>query len=372
MVAVVERINGQPRSPADWQAIQGEIAAIKKVAPEMWYAEYLRNLAAELASKGRRSKDGKIVLRGAAPDDPAVQRAWAPAPASGPASRAARRAPADSPSPGSSVGQRGTPINGWQVWDTPSFRILHANEAVATEAARIAEATRQSQQRLWTGRDDSPAWQPRCDIYLYPSAAVFQTVTGQPADSPGFSTMGLDAGRVVARRVNLRADHPNLLKAILPHEVTHVVIADLFPNVQVPRWADEGMAVLAEPANEQALRVADLVSPLANGQVFAASDLVAMDYPDAKYWSLYYAQSVSLTRYLVELGTPAQFVEFIRRGQREGYPAALKAVYQLDSLDALQQNWLAYARGQVDATRVAGTLAAPPEGAAAAESTTRR
>ena len=62
-------------------------------------------------------------------------------------------------------------------------------------------------------------------------------MTGQPEDSPGFSTMGLNAGKVVARRVNLRADHPNLVPAIVPHEVTHVVLADLWlpANVDTAR-----------------------------------------------------------------------------------------------------------------------------------------
>ena len=39
---------------------------------------------------------------------------------------------------------------------------------------------------------------------------------------------------------------------------------------------------------------------------------MAMDYPAAKDWSLYYAQSVSLTRFLVEQGAPEQFVQFVR------------------------------------------------------------
>ncbi len=38
---------------------------------------------------------------------------------------------------------------------------------------------------------------------------------------------------------------------------------------------------------------------------------MAMDYPDAKDWSLYYAQSVSLTRFLVEQGPPEQFIQFV-------------------------------------------------------------
>ena len=88
-------------------------------------------------------------------------------------------------------------------------------------------------------------------------------MTGQPEDSPGFSTMGMNGGRIIARRVNLRADHPTLLPAVLPHEITHVILADLFPTQQIPRWADEGMAVLSEPADEQQRRAADLDEPLA-------------------------------------------------------------------------------------------------------------
>ncbi len=52
------------------------------------------------------------------------------------------------------------------------------------------------------------------------------------------------------------------MTAILPHEVTHVVLADLFTTQQIPRWADEGIAVLAEPNAEQEIRAAELQEPL--------------------------------------------------------------------------------------------------------------
>ena len=40
---------------------------------------------------------------------------------------------------------------------------------------------------------------------------------------------------------------PNLLACVVPHETTHLVLGDLFADAPLPRWADEGMAVLAEP-----------------------------------------------------------------------------------------------------------------------------
>ena len=41
-------------------------------------------------------------------------------------------------------------------------------------------------------------------------------------------------------------------------------------------------------------------------------------YPSAEAWNLYYAQSVSLTPFLVEQGNPEQFVSFVRSAQRKG------------------------------------------------------
>jgi hypothetical protein len=152
----------------------------------------------------------------------------------------------------------------------------------------------------------------------------------------------MNGGRIVARRINLRADHPNLIRAILPHEITHVVLADLFATQQIPRWADEGMAVLAEPTSEQELRAADLDKPLADGKLFRLTDLMVMDYPDGKYWSTYYAQSVSLTRFLVDQGSPTQFIDFVQNSQRKGIDTELKRIYKIDGLSDLQTRWLAH------------------------------
>lgn len=344
MADVVKRINARPGTPAEWKAIQAEIEEIRRLSPKNWYAEYLRGLVADRSgSSTGKARSKAPVLRGAQPDD-----STAPADSARPAIRPVSNreiAPTTLNATGD-VGRQGAPVGNWLVWETPSFRILHSDETLAKSVARIAEATRDSQIRRWTGTAAQAAWSPRCDIYIYPSAALFAQMTGQPEPSPGFSTMGLNAGQVVARRVNLRADHPNILKAILPHEVTHVVLADLFTTKQIPRWADEGMAVLAEPDNEQELRAADLAEPLRSGRLFRVADLLTMDYPDGRYWALYYAQSVSLTRYLVETGSPAKLVEFLRAVQGSNLDSELKRHYGVDGVDDLQRRWLAHVRSR--------------------------
>ena len=235
----------------------------------------------------------------------------------------------------------------WQVHETPNFRIYHCDPALAEQAAAVAEATRTEQARQWKSTATRTPWSPRCELYLYPTARSYAEATGQPQMSPGISTMSNNGVRVLSRRMNLRADNPLVLTTTLPHEVTHIVLADLFIVQTIPRWADEGIAVLAEPAAEQHHRQADLKEPLDAGRVFKVAQLMTMDYPDPKDWRLFYAQSVSLTLFLVEQGPPERFIQFVRDSQRMGPEAALRDVYQIDGLAALQERWLDYARKHV-------------------------
>src|SRR3954453_7390116 len=106
------------------------------------------------------------------------------------------------------------------------------------------------------------------------------------------------------------------------------------------------MAVLSEPPAEQQHRAADLARPLADGRLFKVDDLMRMDYPEGKFWGLYYAQSVSLTRFLVEQATRAQFIQFVQRSQQNGAEAELRKIYKIDGFKDLQTRWLAYARSK--------------------------
>jgi hypothetical protein len=242
----------------------------------------------------------------------------------------------------------------WQVHETPNFRIYHCDPSLAQRAAEVAESVRAAQAKRWASPVARASWSPRCDLYLYPNSRDYARETGQPENSPGISTIANNGIRVLSRRMNLRADYPQMLTTILPHEVTHIVLADLFVARQIPRWADEGLAVLAEPLREQHLRAAELQGPLQSGALFDLAQLMTMDYPEAKDWSLYYAQSVSLTRYLVEQGPPEKFVQFVRESQRIGPEPALRSVYQIEGLPQLHERWLEYARSQVAVATAGG------------------
>ncbi len=383
MKAVVRRINANPRSMREWDAIETEVRAIQQLTPKNWYGEYLMNLVTETRrSRRRRSPSaGNMVVRGSSPDgpEPAIQppgrrrplrsretpnaRPTAPPSPALPSARdpslilpgSLALPEADgSPSAGAADAPQATNGVRWQVHESPNFRVYHHNRRLAEQAAEVAESVRSAQARRWETAATQSEWTPRCELYLYANGKEFAEATGQPATAPGLSTISNDGSRVVARRMSLRADNRLLLTATLPHEVTHVVLADLFAAQPIPRWADEGLAVLAEPETELRHREADLKGPLDEGRVFEAGRLLAMDYPDPKDWRLFYAQSVSLTRFLVDQGSSARFIQFLRESQRIGTEAALRNVYQIEGVAALHERWLDYARKQAD-TEIAST-----------------
>jgi hypothetical protein len=235
----------------------------------------------------------------------------------------------------------------WQIHETPNFRIYHCDPALAERAAAVAESVRTAQAKRWGSAATRKPWSPRCELYLYPTARSYAEATGQPQSSPGHSNMSNDGVRTLFRRMSLRSDNPLLLTTTLPHEVTHIVLYDMFTAQPIPRWADEGLAVLAEPPNERRLRQAELKEPLEAGRTFKVGQLMTMDYPDPRDWRLFYAQSVSLTLFLVEQGPPERFIQFVRDSQRIGAEAAVRDVYHIEGLAALQEQWLDYARERV-------------------------
>src|SRR5207244_12762775 len=124
-------------------------------------------------------------------------------------------------------------------------------------------------------------WQPVCEVYLHASAADYVRNTKKEADSPGHATVEVKNGAVARRRLDLRADVPSTLGCVIPHETTHLVLADLFADPPLPRWADEGMAVLAETRSQIDRHSRTLHSCRQQGQLVPLAQILGRaDYPD--------------------------------------------------------------------------------------------
>jgi hypothetical protein len=243
----------------------------------------------------------------------------------------------------SAIPVRHTPREGqgWALVETANFRVFHATtEEKAARAARLAEAARTALARKWLG--EVPAnWSPRCDIYLHPTVNGYTRDTKAPAALPGHSRIGLKDGKVVSRRIDLRMDDPNLWLSTLPHEATHVILAGHFGLHHLPRWADEGIAVLSESRERPRMHTQILPNARREGQLFRLETLIKLDdYPDARRVPIFYAQSVALVEFLVKRGGPVVLTRFIRDGLDSGHESALKKHYGYSSFAELEQEWL--------------------------------
>lgn len=258
-------------------------------------------------------------------------------------------------SPAVSVRHR-DPVNGWSVAETTNFRIFHNQSTeYAERVARIAEKTRLDMQRKWFGTAED--WKPICDIVLHNTADEYSQRTHESRNSPGHSTIKSEGGKVVVRRIDLHWDDPNLLVAVLPHEATHVVLAGRFGSRLVPRWADEGMAVLTEPREKVERHLRNLPQHRQDQTLMSLRQLVQLeDYPEPRRIGAFYAESVSLVDFLCKKAGPQVFTHFLRDGMQGGYERALQQHYGYRDFADLEKEWTRFAfQGEaVSPIKVAG------------------
>jgi hypothetical protein len=231
---------------------------------------------------------------------------------------------------------------GWYVLETCNFQICcEQSESHAKDLAEHAESLRDSLELKWLGEPTASAWRPACQILLYASKRSYVAAVGRGSEhTVGSSLVTVDKGQITSRRIDLLGDQTEFLTAALPHELTHVILRDRFTSTPPPRWADEGMATLADTQGKQGRHHQDLMDAIADGGLFRAANLLAMDdYPSPNRYGAFYGESVSLTEFLVKRASPQQFVQFIERAKIEGYDEALEKCYGIYGCVALDHEW---------------------------------
>lgn len=224
--------------------------------------------------------------------------------------------------------------------ETASFRIQGSGPREYLEQlGRAAEQYRHELFNRWSG-PPAADWQPKCDVVLHASDASFSQATGLPVSYGGVAQVTLQAGRVTARRVDLRSDTTEQLHQLLRRELMHVVLADLFPQQAPPRWAIEGMAVRVTGTAEVDRYRRTLLRLLHNGETLPLATLLAYrDCPPERV-TPFCCQSVCLTDFLIQTGGGERnFTLFLRDAQRYGLTSALKRQYGFDTPTALEAAW---------------------------------
>jgi len=158
----------------------------------------------------------------------------------------------------------------------------------------------------------------------------------------GATSFAFDNGQVLHQQMQVEGTLERVLNSVLPHEVTHTVFAYHF-RCPLPRWADEGGAVLSEDDVERD-RHDKMVRQILNGgrAIPLRRLLVLKEYP-SEVMALY-AQGYSVTSFLVGKSSRPAFLNFVADAMRGGWDAALQRHFQIRNVEELEQAWLTHLR----------------------------
>lgn len=163
-------------------------------------------------------------------------------------------------------------------------------------------------------------------IYLAPSAAVFDSLTGGRVPEWGAGVA------IPALRWIVLPTYPAPGPAVrdpavtLRHELAHLALHAYLPS-PIPRWFDEGYATYTSGGWDQAaawqIRLAFLLGRAPR------LDSLTLDWPrGAEQARLAYLLSASAVQYLLEIGGEAGFAALLSTWREEGsFDAALRRVY---------------------------------------------
>lgn len=189
----------------------------------------------------------------------------------------------------------------------------------------------------------------RIDITFYSSSDEYLRATGLTRETPAMSQIDFRRGTadVIRARVSIHQDNArNHLSQLLPHEVTHVILAELIPGKVAPRWIDEGLACLSEDRETIGRYIHRALQALRTNTILSTQYVMERsEYPEPNARELFYSQSVALTSFLLSLGKASQFVCFAHHALSHGssYEQALGRYYAISTYAACDiafRRWL--------------------------------
>lgn len=183
-------------------------------------------------------------------------------------------------------------------------------------------------------------WSPKCLVVVHGSLGSYLQAVPGGDQTVASAWVETEAGKVVTRQIDVRGDRADWMEGGVAHELVHILAADRFIDVPMPRWAEEGMALLADPHRKQQLHDVDFRRASASRRHFRLGDLLALhEYPTPERMQTFYGQSASIVRFLADRGEPAQFVDFIEHALENGYDSALQATYGFENVAELEAAW---------------------------------
>lgn len=221
---------------------------------------------------------------------------------------------------------------------TQNFIIQAPSPQLARSVGEAAERYRHDLAVYWLGQPLRP-WPAPCPVRVVagPHLAAQGVTTYNPAPVRDF-------------QMEVIGSPERILDSVLPHEVTHTVLATHFGR-PLPRWADEGICTTVEHDSERSKHEAKLREFLRSRRGIPMNQLFLMtEYPNDVL--PLYAQGYSVCQFLIAQKGPRGFIDFLHDYiQHPSWTANVRKHYQYESLAELQQywvDWVAAGSGPVD------------------------
>lgn len=218
-------------------------------------------------------------------------------------------------------------------YKTTNFRTYAPTRELAREFGERAEVYRRQKALEWLG-EEMPPWPERCPL---------RVKVGRETGGATEFTFDQNRPAILSQNMTIHGELKQLMESVLPHEVTHTVLAHRFKRA-VPRWADEGGSVLSENPDEwfsHDIRCREILNA---GRAISLRVLFGMmNYP--KDMIVVYAEGYSVVNFLVNEhdGGRAKFLEFVDLGMRNGnrnWEQAVREVYGYKSVDDMEAAWI--------------------------------
>ena len=229
----------------------------------------------------------------------------------------------------------------WTVAETPNFTLwTHGDLDTARHCAMRCETLRRELISAWTGNETIAAWSPLCAVVIHKTQAEYRLSMNASDESAGCTTVTCDQGRVIFRRIDLRGDVADWQRNALPHELTHVVLADQLIDCSVATWLNEGMAMLSESEALQSQRLTLLERAAAVRSLPGLAEVLDDGQRSHLDANLRYAASFSLVRWLEQQGGRQRLLQFARHVRQSGNDQSLRGAFAIEGgLAELEQHW---------------------------------
>jgi hypothetical protein len=225
---------------------------------------------------------------------------------------------------------------------TPNFVVEAPDPAFAEQVGKWAEHYRRQKAIEWLGYE-MPTWGRPCPLRV--------TLSN---NSGGATEFAFDNGRILSITMHIEGTPDRLIASVLPHEITHTVLAYYF-RTPVPRWADEGGSVLSEDDRERAVHEQTVRQILQSPRAIPLRRLFTlMQYP--RDVMVLYAEGYSVANFLVGQSSRPVFLAFIARGMQGDWDAAVREHYHYRSVEELERAWVQHVRsGRQQPTQLASS-----------------